>query len=136
MPLSITCETILDNTFQDCAKAKILDMLQDAVPDLTSTMAILQKLISFCKIKIGEWRQEEARKILCVEETKQKYKKMTTEELTADLCSNKMAVPTTRIQTCVALRGNFKEKRHQTGKDSGLLFKLGTKLLAGNLIYK
>ncbi|XP_070552648.1 uncharacterized protein [Ptychodera flava] len=52
-------------------RQKILDMLQDAVPDLTSTMAILQKLISFCKIKIGEWRQEEARKILCVEETKQ-----------------------------------------------------------------
>ncbi|XP_070547572.1 uncharacterized protein [Ptychodera flava] len=94
----------------------MLDMLQDTVPEVTSNMAILQKLLSFCKIKIGEWRQEEARKILCVEETKQKYKKMTTEELTADLCGNKMTVPTTMIQTCVALLRKFQREEQPERK--------------------
>ncbi|XP_070533673.1 uncharacterized protein [Ptychodera flava] len=94
------------STLRDISRQKIQRIIQSIMPAAAASLSKMQYLTSLCLRKLGDWRQEEIRKLLG-EAGRTKYLKMTTKKLTKNLCAQKFVKADRNAEIEIALLRKF-----------------------------
>ncbi|XP_070551015.1 uncharacterized protein [Ptychodera flava] len=128
--IQLLAKMYFTNPLREVPRQEIYDEIQNTFSEYNANC--VQKMMKFCRLKVQEWRQEEVRKVMAVEDDRRHYCAMDTCSLAETICHTKLINVTPKIVFCLALIRKFNRDKDPERKGFGSPTKTGSMHQAGN----